>query len=241
MGFASTLGMASISRCYILEDNSNFHVTWQCHNQDWLLREDWTKTIYYNLLLKYKARYGVTIHSYCFMDNHFHASGRLENLEDFSAFWRVVHSCFAKTFNQRQKRRGQVVMDRFKSPRIQTDTDLFKVMLYIDLNPRRAGKVGHPNQNRFSSYRFYAYGEEDPLLTAPETYLALGHSPEKRQKAYREMIELILKNDWKQKKPYSSIKFIGDPDWVVAKTQTLARKLRERHRGWKQRHRARFG
>lgn len=51
--------MPSLPRNAILENDSCFHVTWQCHNQDWLLKESWAKQLYYQLLLHYKDRYGI--------------------------------------------------------------------------------------------------------------------------------------------------------------------------------------
>lgn len=233
--------MPLLPRNAVLEDGSTFHATWQCHNRDWLLKSRWAKQIYYDLLLKYKDRYKVQIYSYCFMDNHPHISGRLSSLELFSGFFRVVNSTFARIYNREKKRRGQVVMDRFKSPRIQTDAHLLKVMLYIDLNPKRAGKVRHPMENQFSSFAYYAAGKEDPLITPAPSYLELGSTPEKRREAYRDLVEEILRDDWKQKKPYSSVPFIGNPDWVIRKSEILRYVLRERRERWKASCRQRFG
>lgn len=233
--------MPSLPRWAILEDGSTFHVTWQCHNQDWLLKEPWAKKLYYDLLLKYKDRYQVEIYSYCFMDNHPHLSGKLTRLAFFSDFFRVVNSFFARAYNREMKRRGQVVMDRFKSPHIQTDRDLLRVMLYIDLNPKRAGKVNHPKDYPFSSFAYYAYGKEDSLLTPAPSYVELGSTPQRRQEAYRAMIEEILKNDWKEKKPYSSVPFIGDPDWVIKKSLELKEISRERFQRWRERYKEKFG
>ncbi len=187
--------MPSYPRYYILEDSSLFHVTWKCHNEDWLLKEGWAKKLYYDLLLKYKDKYGVQIYAYCLMDNHIHLTGKLESLENFSDFFRVVNSCFARFYNKKVKRQGQVVMDRFKSPRIETEADLLKVMLYIDLNPKRAGKVNHPKKNIFSSYNYYTYGKKDDLVISAPTYLVLEKTPKERRKNYRELVAKILKYD----------------------------------------------
>lgn len=232
--------MASRPRHAILEDGSLFHVTWKCHNNDWLLQHDWAKQLYYDLLLRYKDRYGVEIYSYCFMDNHPHLSGKLKDLKSFSDFFRVVNSCFARIYNAEMKRRGQVVMDRFKSPRIQTETELLRVMLYIDLNPKRAGKVNHPRHNDWSSFPYYAYGKKDPLITPAPAYLELASTPERRQTCYREMVAEILRNDWKEKKPYSSVCFIGNPTWVIRKNQELLKIKREQHARWRKRYKERF-
>ncbi len=233
--------MPSLPRQALLEDNSTFHVTWQCHNQDWLLESSWAKQIYYNLLLKYKDRYGIEFYSYCLMDNHIHLSGRFGSLSLFSDFFRVVNSSFARIYNKEKRRRGQVVMDRFKSPRIQTDEYLLNVMLYIDLNPKRAGKVSHPRNNLFSSYAYYAQGAEDRLIRAAPWYLGLGKTEEERQKAYQRLVEDILKNDWKETRPYSSVPFIGNPDWVRKKTEKLLRIRQEQRQRWKVRYREKFG
>lgn len=232
--------MASLPRHAVLEDGSTFHVTWQCHNHSWLIRQRWAKRLYYSLLLFYKERYKVTLYSYCFMDNHIHLSGRLHNLPMFSDFFRVVNSRFAKEVNRQLKQRGQVVMDRFKSPLIQTDRDLLQVILYIDFNPKRAGKVTHPRHNEFSSYRCYALGEKDPLITPPATYLALGTTPEKRQAAYRALVQQILQCDWAEKRPYSSVLFIGDPSWVLQRSLEIKALRRQIYQEWKARHRARY-
>ena len=174
------------------------------------------------------------------MDSHPHLSGRLTKLQLFSDLFRVVNSTFARIYNREMKRRGQVVMDRFKSPRIQTDADLLRVMLYIDLNPKRAGKVDHPRDNDFSSFAFYAYGKLDPLITPAPSYLSLGTTDKRRQLAYRELVLEILKNDWKEKKPYSSKLLIGDPTWVVKKTQELREHQKNIRARWRKRFKERF-
>lgn len=213
--------MANLPRYAIIDDGSVFHVTWQCHNKDWILQTDWAKQLYYDLLLKFKDRYLIQIYSYTFMSNHPHMTGKCQDKKLFSDFFRVVNSMFAKTYNKIVGRRGQVVMDRFKSPRIETDVDLLKVMQYIDLNPKRASMVLHPEDYKWSSYRYYAFGEADDLITPAPSYLALGNSPKERQSVYRDLITEILNNDWHQKKYYSSIPFIGNPDWVIKQTQKL--------------------
>lgn len=131
-------------------------------------------------------------------------------------------------------------MDRFKSPTIQTDSDLLKVMQYIDLNPKRAGIVKHPHYYAWSSYAYYAYGKQDLLITAPELYLSMGPNPKARQKLYRNMVEFILKNDWKKKQPYSSVSFIGNPAWVLKKAKTIKALQKLQRENWRRKFNNRF-
>lgn len=206
--------MATHPRYLIVFDGSVFHVTWQCHNLKFLLEKEWVKQKYYDLLLKYKDRYGVTIFSYCFMSNHPHLSGHCSDKKLFSDFFRTINSQLARSYNRKVKRRGQMVMDRFKSPVIESQGELLKVMMYIDMNPKRACMVNHPQEYKWSSFAHYAYGKKDPLITEPECYLSLGKTPKDRQREYLKMVEYILKHDWKEKKNYSRTCFIGSPDWV---------------------------
>ncbi len=215
--------MAYLPRREIVYDGVSFHVTWQCHNKDWLLKWDWAKRIYYDLLVKYKEKYGVVFHAYSFMDNHPHLIGTLTDREQFSHFFQTVHSQFARQVNKRLKRRGQVVMDRFKSPRIESDEHMLKAMAYVDLNPHRAGKVAHPKKNEWSSYRYYAHGKDDPLITPSPSYMALGRTAIERQQEYRGIVEAMMFQ--RRRMNISNTPFIGDPDWVLAQYRELCQRM----------------
>ncbi|MBI2342095.1 MAG: hypothetical protein HYU98_05125 [Deltaproteobacteria bacterium] len=153
------------------------------------------------------------------MDNHPHLVGHLKRKEDFSAFFRVVNCQFAKKLNKHLKRCGQVVMDRFKSPQIESDKYMLTVMRYIDLNQYRVRKVRHPRQNKWSSYCYYAYGRKDPLITPAPSYLGLSESDENRQKIYREMVNAVLNNP--EDLNISHTYFVGNPEWVIGKYNEL--------------------
>lgn len=221
MLFALSLDMAYLARQDIFYDGATFHLTWQCHNHAWFLRNDTTKQIYYDLLLKYKDKYGVYIYSYCFMSNHPHLTGMAETKEGLSGFMQVVNSQFAKKINKMKKRRGQVIMDRFKSPVIQTDTELLKVMTYGDLNPNRQNMVAHPREYKWCSYHYYALGKPDPLITPAPSYMTLGNTNEERMEAYREMVDAIIAEDVMEKREYSRVYCIGDPEWVKERYEEL--------------------
>jgi putative transposase len=213
--------MAYLARQDIFYDGATFHITWQCHNHSWFLKNDATKQIYYDLLLKYKDKYGISIYSYSFMSNHPHLTGMAETREGLSGFMQVVNSQFAKKINKMKKRKGQVVMDRFKSPVIQTDAQLLHVMIYGDLNANRQNMVAHPREYKWCSYHYYAEGKADPLITPAPSYLALGNTDEERQEKYRKMVDEIIAYDEMEKKEYSRVYAIGNPDWVKSRYEEL--------------------
>lgn len=221
----------------ITGENTLFHAFWKCHNDEWLLRSEYSKRLYYNLLLKYKTRYQIQIFSWCLMSNHPHLTGRCPSQKNLSDFFRCVNSQFAAKMNKFLKRKGQVVNDRFKSPVIETDEKLLSVIIYNDLNPTRTIKGIHPDHYKWSSYHHYASGKEDPLITQPECYLELASTPEERQREYKKMINEIILSDEKIKFkcPYKNrtrlLVYIGDPIWVkknydrIRKSADLKRKL----------------
>ncbi len=213
--------MARVPRYNIVEDNCTVHITWQAHNKDWFLEEESMKQVYYDLLLKYKVKYCIKVYSYSFMSSHPHLTVSCETKENLSAFFRVVNSVFALTYNRAHNRRGQVIMDRFKSPRIKTDEDHVKVIIYGDFNQVRAKMVKHPKDWKWSSYRHYAYGKKDPLIDEAPFYSQLGNTPEERQRRYRALVDEILWEECIQKQNYSAVYFIGDPIWVQKKVAEL--------------------
>jgi len=55
------------------------------------------------------------------------------------------------------------------------------------------------------------------------------------------MVRKILKNDWKEKRSYSSVPFIGNPDWVEGRMEQLRTFLRLRRKSWETRFLEKFG
>jgi len=83
---------------------------------------------------------------------------------------------------------GHFWQDRFNSNIIETDPYLLQCGKYIELNPVRAGIVSHPAQYPYSSYRFYAEGRPDSLITPSPAYLGLTDSAADRQKQYVDFV-----------------------------------------------------
>lgn len=185
--------MSQKPRNQIIYDGCLFHVAWKCHNNNWLLKDERLKSLYYEILHRYQERYVMNIHAYHFMENHIHLIGRTKSVRSFSDFFRVVHNLFARQVNHRMRRRGQVVMERLKSPAIHDERHLLTAMTYLDLNGVRAGRDNKPEDSRWSSYRYYAYGKPDSLVLPVSSYIALAELPERRQRLYRSMVEGMMK------------------------------------------------
>jgi len=186
-----------------------FHKMWRGHNREAVLEGDVEKKAYLKHLRDtYTDDIKKTVqwHSYCLMNNHPHETGRVLHDDEgeldgcvhtLGNWMRNAHSRFGSEYNRRHNRQGKVAYDRPKTKEVGDEEGLLQVMFYGDANPMRAGLVSHPSHYRFSSHRFYAYGEkteDTKCLTLPPAYLELGKTPEQRQKRYRQLCDLYLRN-----------------------------------------------
>jgi putative transposase len=212
--------VARIPRELLVEPDSTNHCTWQAHDHERVLEAEGARAKLAELMEKHKKRYGILIHSYCLMGTHPHVVLTAVNGQhDFSGFWKVVNHGFAWWFNRQHNRRGQVVMERLRSPRIQpTGNHLLTVMRYGDLNPVRAGLVRSPKDWEWSSYRYYAFGEANPLVDPAPDYLALGRTPAARREAYRQLFATPLSLALRERRPdLVVVPFVGDAEWVLSR------------------------
>jgi putative transposase len=175
-----------IPRHRLVAAGTTHHCFWRSHNRSHVLASDEARLKFLELLSRYKDRYGILIRSYCLMGTHPHVVCRSTlGQPAFSAFWKVVNQCFARWTNRRSGGRGQVVMERLGSPRIEHGgRHELEVMLYGDMNPVRAGMVKRPREWPWSSHAHYALGTPDPLVSDSPAYEALGRSPIERRLAY---------------------------------------------------------
>ncbi len=83
---------------------------------------------------------------------------------------------------------GYLWQGRYKSMLIGDDAYLLECGRYIERNPVKAGLVEDPKDYPWTSYRTYAFGEENPLIDPNPAYLALSDDIEARRKKYTEYV-----------------------------------------------------
>jgi putative transposase len=209
--------MPRISRSRLVGRGTTHHCFWRSHNRSRVFDSDESRRKFLALLARYKDAHGIEILSYCLMTTHPHVVCRARDGQGaFSSFWKVVNQCFARWTNRRTGGRGQVVMERLGSPRVQPGgRHELEVMLYGDLNPVRAGMVRRPADWRWSSHCHYAFGVEDPLLTDSPAYLALGRCTAERRLAYLRLFARGIARRSRRHRPELVLHpFIGTARWI---------------------------
>lgn len=216
--------MPRLPRSLLVSEDTANHCTWRSHDHAHVFEHPGARHRFLELLSRHKAAHGIRIHSYCLMGTHPHVvCTATRGQHVWSAFWKVVNQRFARWYNRSQGKCGQVVMERLRSPRIQTNSGgrhMLMVMRYGDLNPVRAGLVGSPKDWPWSSYRHYAYGEANDLIDDAPAYLALGATAAQRRKAYQSLLALGRCRDVLQRRTdFVRGPFIGAGDWVAARLE----------------------
>lgn len=141
-----------------------------------------------DLLDENARKFDVAIHAYVLMSNHFHLLATPQTLEGLPQMMQAVGRRYVRYFNDAQKRTGTLWEGRYKSTLIQADRYLLACMVYIDLNPVRAGLVAQARDYPWSSYGHYAGQRTDKLITPHPLVWALGNTPFAREAAYAERV-----------------------------------------------------
>ncbi|MET0543523.1 MAG: transposase [Variovorax sp.] len=133
-------------------------------------------------------RFGVALHAYVLMDNHFHLLATPATVEGLPKFMQAVGRSYVRWFNDKHGRSGTLWEGRYRSTLIQADRYLLPCMAYIDLNPVRDGVVHEARDYPWSSHNHYAGLRADRLLTPHPLYWTLGNTPFAREAAYADLV-----------------------------------------------------
>lgn len=164
-----------------------YHVTVRCNNREFFFQDEEDFRIFLELVLRAKLLYNVHVYAYILTNNHVHLIVGTPKEPTLSPFMQYVNGNYAKAYNKRHGKTGRFWGARFGSVVIESDTQFFNTLFYIEFNMVRCQKVENPGDWKWSSYHAHAAGEENPILDFHDLYLALGSTPEERQRIYQEM------------------------------------------------------
>lgn len=157
--------------CFFADDDYRFYLEW---------------------LHEYADKSGCQIHAYVLMTNHVHLLLSASHESSVGMLMKALSQRYVQYVNRSYRRSGTLWEGRYRSCLLQEDAYLLRCQRYIELNPVRAGMVGHPAEYRWSSYRANTQGAADPLVKPHALYLGLGTDDVGRQEAYRELFRYEL-------------------------------------------------
>jgi putative transposase len=127
-----------------------YHVTARGNERKSIFRDDPDRFHFLELLADLGGRFGVRIHAYVLMENHFHLL--LETPEaNLSRAMQWLSVSYSVWFNRRHNRAGHLFQGRFKSVVVEDDAGWQEVARYVHLNPVRVAGLGLDKQARATS------------------------------------------------------------------------------------------
>ncbi|NCN71268.1 MAG: transposase [Betaproteobacteria bacterium] len=170
-----------------------------------------------DLLEENAKKFGVSVHAYVLMSNHFHLLATPQTAEGLPKMMQAVGRSYVRYFNDTQKRSGTLWEGRYKSTLIQTDRYLLACMVYIDLNPVRAGLVSQPQDYPWSSHLHYRGVRSDRLITPHTLYWELGNTPFAREAAYADLVHAGINPVQQTALTDATLRgwALGEPDFVA--------------------------
>jgi len=160
------------------------HVIQRGNNRQATFFADEDYRLYLACLGQAARKHDCSIHAYVLMTNHVHLLATPNNPDAISRTMQDVGRRYVQYINFTYRRSGTLWEGRFKASLVDTQRYFLECCRYIELNPVRAGIVKAPEDYVWSSYRYYALGHENGLLSAHNEYRALGTSDAERQCAY---------------------------------------------------------
>ena len=168
------------------------HVIQRGNNREPIFAGEEDYRFFLDCLVQASGLHGVLIHAYVLMTNHLHLLVTPQRKESLPKVLQSVGRRYVQYFNYAYQRSGTLWEGRYRATVVDSEQYLLTCMRYIELNPVRAGMVGHPGEYRWTSFHANAQGAPDILITRHELYERLGQSGPERQRAYRQLFRAQL-------------------------------------------------
>lgn len=179
------------------------------------------------LLVDSAQKFRVAVHAYALMGNHFHLLVTPADSEALPRMMQAVGRSYVRYFNQRHGRSGTLWEGRYRSTLIQSERYLLACMVYIDLNPVRAGLVARPTEWPWSSHAHYLGLRNDRLVTPHALYWALGNTPFAREATYGELLQAGVSADRQSQLTDATLRgwALGEPTFIDDLQKKLERRV----------------
>lgn len=192
------------------------HIIQRGNDRQPIFRSDADFRLLLELLAEYSREHRVAVHSYVLMDNHMHLLATPESDRSLPGLMQAVGRRYVRIFNNRQGRTGTLWEGRYRSTVVQAERYLLACMVYIDLNPVRAGMVDEPGAYPWSSFRHYAGLAHDRLVMPHPLFWELGNTPFSREQAYQGLVAAGVHADLHKSLTDATVHgwALGDPDYL---------------------------
>ena len=184
------------------------------------------------LMCFHMKSYGITLHNYCLMSNHYHLLIETST-DNLSKFMRQLNMNYAIYFNKKYKRVGHLWQGRFKSWFVTNEAYFYTLMRYIEQNPLKANIVQELEAYPYSSYNYFLDADNIPECLK-QSWIVQNHQKDK------EAIKAFLSNtiDASQLEEMRKVSSLVEASNVEKKPDLVKlRKMLEKEQNKKERNR----
>ena len=165
------------------------HIILRGNNRQTIFRDNDDYQRMLRTLRDFSAECKVALHAYVLMSNHIHLLLTPETNDGVPRMMQALGRSYVRYFNIRHGRTGTLWEGRYRSSLIEAERYLLACMVYIDLNPVRAGMVSAPGDYAWSSHAHYVGLRSDPLVTPHPFFWEMGNTPFAREAAYANLVK----------------------------------------------------
>lgn len=165
-----------------------YHVMNRGHRRETIVADDRDRQRFISCLSRMAEQFGVLIHSYCLMTNHYHLI--LETPEgNLSRALQWLNVSYATYYNRRHDYVGHLFQGRFKAVLLDAGEYLGALSRYVHLNPVRAGIASRAWGYAWNSCRYFVGSQNPPDWLETNRILAgFGRSTKAAKQSYKKYL-----------------------------------------------------
>ena len=189
-----------------------YHVTSRGNEKRRIFLQDSDRLRFLRILEEYHDRYGILIHNYILMNNHYHLIIETPR----GNLLKVMHGLnggYTGYFNRKHGRVGHLFQGRYTGILVDKDSYLLQLSRYLHLNPVVAKIVERPEQYKWSSYSsFIREGKQLGWVEYRWLLSQFGRDKKGARKKYKEFVEEGLRKKVEDpfKKVYGQVVLGGE-------------------------------
>lgn len=135
------------------------------------------------LLREVKQRDGLTVFAWALLSNHYHIALRTSAIP-LSRTMQSLQGTYSRRFNRRWGRTGPLWQSRYQARVIGDQSSFDRVMVYVHLNPARAGLADDPSEYVFCGHRELMGKVKDPLVDVDQALIGFGETVKHARRQY---------------------------------------------------------
>ena len=155
----------------LLIEGGLYHVYNRCARGEPVFGDPQEAIEFVELIRAVKERDGLTVYAWALLSNHFHLAVRT-SVVPLSRTMKNLQGSYSRAFNRRWRRTGPLWQSRYQARLVEDQRYFDQLMVYIHLNPVRAGLVSDAAEYVFSGHRELLGKVSSPLVDVDEALVA---------------------------------------------------------------------